>query len=404
MFGIVKRCAVMIAAAMLIVFAINSAERPELRDFPYPYSAMLTLQSHIDGSTDEEFETIHHYLNVELGLDVGDSMWMYNLNDGISYRDGDSFDPGAYMTWFLGGSEELNSAELIKKYWDLNYIDSIHTVGDFSRIGGDVAFTRELAERAYRTMNENGIYPTVWINHGTETNVQNLGGYMPFRFTSYQRGDDPKSEYYHADLMCKAGVQFVWNSINDVRLGMKDPLFPIFLRDGQKLWGFKAYTGYEQDGEYMYMWSPYNLTEILTGENLDKLVENREFSIIANHFGSSDVNEMLCEGNRYALQLLKKYQDKGKILVSRSSKLLRYAEVRKYVKFEKNGDDINILSIADPVLGEYAPEYEHLRGITFYVDDADSAVLQLRGEIVPEELVQRNPADETGQESIGFVW
>ena len=134
------------------------------------------------------------------------------------------------------------------------------------------------------------------------------------------------------------------------------------------------------------------------------MVENREFSIIANHFGSSDVNEMLCEGNRYALQLLKKYQDEGKILVSRSSKLLRYAEVRKYVKFEKNGDDINILSIADPMLGEYAPDYEHLRGITFYVDDADSAVLRLRGEIVPEELVQRNPADETGQESIGFVW
>ncbi len=412
MFGIIRRCAAMLAAAVLIIFAIVSVERPRLRDFPYPYNAMLTLQSHIDGCTEEEFRAIHEFLNTEnetiygkgVGLDVGDSMWMYNFNDGAAYRENDGMSAGDYMTWFVGDTQELNCADDIKLFWDMNYIDSIHTIGDFSRAGGDVVFTREIAETAYKAMNERGIYPSVWINHGTETNVQNLGAYTPFTFTKYQSGDDPNSEYYHADLMRAAGVKFIWNSVNDVHFGTSNPLFPIFLRDGQRFWGFTAYTGYEQDGSYKYMWSPYNISEVLCEENLEKLVKNHEYSVIATHFGSSDVLELLNYGNIEALRRLKAYQDNGEILVSRSSSLLRYAEVRSFVRYDKSGDNINILSIDDPILGEYDATYYFLRGITFYVDNSQTATLSLRGEVVPEEYIQRNPADDTGRDSIGFIW
>lgn len=413
MISIIRRCAVMIIISALMIFGLNTVNRPDLRDFPYPYSAMLSIQSHIDGCTEDEFRIIHDFLNTEnlsaaygrgVGLDIGDSMWMYNFNDGTSYMENDGLSAPDYMTWFVGDTQELNSAELIKDYWDMNYIDSIHTVGDFSRAGGDVVFSRELAETAYKTMNDKGIYPSVWINHGTETNVQNLGAYTPITFTKYQRGDDPNSEYYHADLMRSAGVKFIWNSINDVRFGTKNPLFPIFLRDGQKFWGFTAYTGYEGEEEYIYTWSPYDIAAVLSKDNLNKLVENREYSIIATHLGSGTLEEMMNEMNISALRVLRRYQDEGKILVARSSKLLRYAEVRSFIKYEKNDDVINVLSIDDPVLGEYEATYNFLRGITFYVDDSDSAVLKLRSEIVPEEHIVRNPADETGKESIGFVW
>lgn len=408
------RFAVMIAAACAVILFSNMVNRPGLRDFPYPYSAMLSIQSHIDGCTEEEFRIIHDFLNTEnwsdkygkgVGLDVGDSMWMYLYNDGVAYREEDSMEPGDYMSWFRGHTFEKNSADLIKAYWDMDYIDSIHTVGDFSMTGGKVVFFRELAKIAYEQMNERGIYPAVWINHGTETNVQNLGGYSPFGFTRYQSGDKKGSEYYHADLMRKAGIKFIWNSICDSRFGMKNPLFPILLRDGQTFWGFKSYTGYPTKGGYKYQWSPLDLADVLKESNLDKIIENREFSIIATHLGSADnMWAIMNDSNLRAFRTLKAYQNEGKILVARSSKLLRYCQMRNFVSFEKQGNDINITGIRDPIIRGITLTSNMLRGLTFYVDDSSAATLSLYGERVPEESIQRNPPDETGKESIAFVW
>ena len=48
-----------------------------LRKFPYPYRAMLAICNDIDESSSGYFLEIHNYLNGELGLEIGDSFWLY---------------------------------------------------------------------------------------------------------------------------------------------------------------------------------------------------------------------------------------------------------------------------------------------------------------------------------------
>ena len=235
---------VLICAGLIAFRTLSAPKLPEtLRPFPYPYTAMLALQSHIDGTTPEEYEAVHAYLNGRentvygdgLSMDVGDSLWLYADNNGVSYRTGDTRDISEYMTWYNGLSDEENDADLIREGVQKGWIDSMHTYGDFSRVDTeDVTFTRELAERAIRTLQDNDIYMKIWINHGNEANRQNFGGWLPFLATSYQAGSDPDSAWYHTDLLLDYGIRYLWNSHNSGRFGQTDPLFIITLRDGSR--------------------------------------------------------------------------------------------------------------------------------------------------------------------------
>jgi len=407
--GLTALCCIILSCSAFV-----PADRTRLRAFPYPYRAMLTIQSHIDGTTLAEFEEIHTYLNTTvntiygdgLGLDIGDSLWIYNANDGNSYMKNDTVSSVSdYMTWFDGMDPTVeNCAEEIIKYWKKGWIDSIHSFGDFSRDDGTFLCDRSLAVAAWDAMCGAGVHPTVWINHGTETNKQNFGGYTPITATKYQAGDDPDSAFYHTDLSMENGVKFVWNSRNHSSFGMENPLYLTKLRDGQLIWCFNAYTGSPGDGDYNYMWSPYQLHEVLTKGNLDALMETGEYAIIANHFGSGDMWEMLGEHNLPAFRLLRDYHKAGSIMVVRSSRLLEYAAVRDCIRYRADGDHIDILSVNDPVVGTYVPTAEELHGITFYVTDSAAASITIAGEPVEEAQLVRNEADETGRESIGFVW
>ncbi len=403
---------ILLACVVLCINSYTKQDNLAMRKFPYPYRAMLSIQSHIDGTTLSEFETIHTYLNTRqntvygdgLGLDIGDSFWLYNVNDGVEYRETDSSPVSDYMTWFDGISDTLNDADAIKRYWDLGWIDSIHSFGDFSRGDGESQCTRSLAIRGWEAMLSADVVPTVWINHGLPTNRQNFGGYTPFTTTKYQAGDDSSSDFYHTDISVKNGIKFVWNSINSSMFGMDNPLYLTHLRDGQLVWSFNAYTGYNDGSVYRYMWTPSLLCEVLTAENLDSLVDNGQYAIIANHFGSGDLWEVLGEHNLPAFRLLKEYRDRGDIFVVRSSRLLEYAAVRNNLKYSIDGDNIDIKSVDDIVVGNYVPCPSDLNGITFYVSDSEKALITICGEVVEEKYLSRNPKDETGKESIGFNW
>ena len=57
-----------------------------LRKFPYPFNAALTICSDIDGTSFKDFLEIHKFLNTEkttslgkgLNIPIGDSFWMYD--------------------------------------------------------------------------------------------------------------------------------------------------------------------------------------------------------------------------------------------------------------------------------------------------------------------------------------
>ena len=367
-------------SAKLPISPVEYVQDSDVLKFPYPYKAMLTICSDIDGTKLESFERYHTLLNTRgrvydkydgVGLDVADTFWVYS---GRSSKKS--------MAMFGGKNfKEPTFAEDIKKYWDMGYIDAIHSFGNFSKKGN---ITRRYAKKAWKAMQEYGVMPEIWINHGDSNNVDNFGNVS----MRYQQGDDKTSEAYHTDISIPNGIRFVWNSQGSDQFGMEYPLYPITLLDGQKVWGFNRYTNEEIDGKVIWKWIPFCVNEVLSDENLQSLIDNEQYAIYANHLGSDKIYPHSVE----AYERLRKAQDDGDILVARTSRLLKYAVAQKFMRFEKSINDdgtivFNILSIDDPMLGEYIPTIEDLRGITFKSNRL--AKITLCGvEISEEELIR----------------
>jgi hypothetical protein len=109
-----------------------------------------------------------------------------------------------------------------------------------------------------------------------------------------------------------------------------------------------------------------------------------------------------------AFRLLKTYQDEGKSLVAKTSRLLRYNLAVEHLDFTaielNDGTTIDITVIKDTQFGDFTPTIRDLRGITFYVSNSCRAEIRMGGARVPDTEIQRNPADETGKQSIGIKW
>ncbi|WP_425806470.1 hypothetical protein ACHOLT_05980 [Desulfitobacterium sp. Sab5] len=389
----------------------------KVRKFPYPYQSMLAISSDIDSTSLAEFEDYHRFLNTKektpygqgLGLDIADSAWMY-----IADNYGDKLDHEGHslvnsMSYFQGVNPKVpKDADKIIHYYKAGWIDSLHTFGDFSRNDKKLLFSRELADLAWKEMRTSGFMPEVWINHGTETNVQNFGAYNPKGFSFYQAGDDPKSPYYHTDLTLGNGIKFVWNSVGMSQFSYDDPLFPIKLRDGKQVWGFYRYAYDMAAGKRIWTWEVHELPRQFNKAHLDELAQNEKYSVVAQHLGKGYEALAFNTNDVQALQLLKKYQDDRKILVARTERLLNYDRVNHYIRFSVLQSEgkfyINLTKIEDPVLGESTPILEDVRGLTFYVNDPGQYTLLINSVPIPDQEIQRNGADKSGKQSIGIKW
>jgi hypothetical protein len=65
---------------------------------------------------------------------------------------------------------------------------------------------------------------------------------------------------------------------------------------------------------------------------------------------------------------------------------------------------IDITRIKDSQFGDFAPKLHDVRGLTFYVSDNSNVELRISDVKVAQEEIQRNPADESGQPSVGINW
>jgi len=386
-----------------------------VRKFPFPYRAMLAISSDLDECTPTAFLNYHRFLNTTattpfgpgLGLDVADSFWLYN---GTDY----SQDP---VTSYCRGLDptQRQDADFIERYWQCGWIDSLHTFGNFSRrTPGDFVFTRALAEQGWAVLDQAQIYPKIWVDHGTETNVQNCGSYSLFTSSRYQRGDDPRSPFYHIDLTLAAGVKFFWHSRHSTAFGQAFPLSPIKFRDGRKAWTFDRYTGEPAGSGHNWTWVPSKLSSQLTADHLQSLVDNQHYSLVAQHLGqnSSDYENrtsgLYTEENLSALRRLADYQYRGEILVARTSRLLTYAVSQKYVRYATASHlghtYINIQAIDDPVFGSYVPPLDELRGLTFYCPDPAATTLLVSMTALAPSEITLNPPDESGRPSLSVRW
>lgn len=389
----------------------------KVRKFPFPYEGMLAISSDIDSTSLTEFEDYHRFLNTKektpygqgLGLDIADSAWMYMADNYSDPLDKEGHSLASSMSYFQGlDSKTPKDADKITHYFKAGWIDSLHTYGDFSRNDKKTLFTRELADAAWKEMKTSGFMPKVWINHGTETNVQNFGAYTPKGFFQYQAGDDPKSPYYHTDLTVGNGIRFVWNSEAVSQFSYKDPLFTLKLRDGKQVWGFYRYAYEVVKGKRLWTWEVHELPRQLTQQHLDEVYKNEKYSIITQHLGKGADALAFNPKDVQALRLLKTYQDDGKILISRTEHLLNYARVNHYIRYSVLQSEgkfyINLTKIEDPVLGESTPTLEDIRGLNFYVNDPERYTLLLDSKPISDQDLQYNGADKTGSKSIGIKW
>jgi len=378
-----------------------------LRPFPYPFQAMLAIESDADHVTLRKFNIIHEFLNSKaktplglgLGLDVSDSFFLYNgsnLPDTIDYQGQPLRDE---MTFFQGTSHHLNDGAIILHYLHVGWIDTFHSIGDFSRIGGHVTrFRRSQAVYAMSYLQKHGIRLAVFTDHGNQSNVANFGAYGLNHFEDYQQGDNPASSYFISDLLRKRGVRFVWPDLFSDRYSYSSVIYPIKLRDGRSIWGFWRFTGtlriqhirHAWKYDWTDLWNPGDLATELAPARLQELVRTHGFTVIATHLeGNADKNPLSTSAIE-SLTRLSHIQDRGKILVARTSRLLTYNLVRQYLQYRTwstHGTTmIDILAVADPVDGAFVPTWQQLRGITFTVPSGRRTRIELRGLPLPAGL------------------
>ncbi len=388
---------------------ILTSETGTLRKFPYPYKAMLAICSDSDCITQEYFEKMHRFLNTTseteygtgLGLDISDSFFVYNATD--------LYINGNFMTYCEGTDpDRIKDGDIIKKYYQCGWIDSIHTFGDFSR-RGETLFSRNLALSAWNLLEREGIAPIVWIDHGTNTNVQNFGAYNPKNASSYQMGDNPKSPYYHTDITLNHSIKYIWHSRHSDQFGRDFPLEEKILRDGKKVWAFSRYTSNMLRGQIDWLWNPDRIGDQISEEQLDQLEKRGQYSILAQHLCLPFEWNQLGEADVQALRMLaKRFHETKTILVARTSRLLNYAVSERYMQYQMVEQDgvlgIRILSINDPVFGMREANLGEIRGVTFYCEKPENVSIFLGDELLDQNFVLLNQPDETERWSVSIAW
>ncbi len=396
----------------------SSLDAVELRKFPYPYKAALTICSDLDYTfTMERFLEMQRYFE-SLGLEMGDTFWMYSNTRGhISYFDGVTL-------------VKTEDAEQIRKLVRAGYLDCLHTYGNFQRTGG---FTREKAVAAIEELDKAGMKVDVWVNHGDEYNTQNLS-----KGVASMRGASSGAPEYHVDLTVKYGIKFVWNTeVTDVigqdrpirldeegPVGWRDPLAtvvtlakahlgkktigaltrenrllrPMALDDGTTVYVFRRYGTWAHGG----IAACRDHIGQLSSETLDTLVANEGYMIIYSHLGNGYPWD---KEVRSAFQRLARRQSEGHIYVSTTSKLLNYNLAHNGLVWESEESPdgsvtIRIAKVKDEVFGDFVPSEADLQGITFYTPNPDGTRMYIQEKEV--EVLQRNPEDSLGRSSVSI--
>jgi SAM-dependent methyltransferase len=414
-------------AVAAVAGELDSQNRPRddsvvLRDFPFPYRAMLAISTDIDGTLLDNFREVHRFLNTRestamgegVGLDIANSCWIFDTpgagHDSVSY----------FRSW--SDHTPNPAADELVAYIRAGWIDTLHSYGNFTaadRLGG--GFSRALAIAALEVFAKRNLSLPVWTNHGDRCNTQNIGR------DETTQGDMPDRAAYHADLLPRIGVQYLWRQFRQDVAGHRSVIAPWSLKDGQSFFAFPRFTsrvGYERAGEvgtrfdmrngigrngkpWIMLWRPQVFHEQVSDDMLDDLEQNRQFSVVAQHLGFLRPMNMLDRHSVGAFRRLRQRQDAGRILVARTSRLLHYNRVRDHLRYaiatEGDGPDIDILEVEDPIRGRWLPTIDDLRGLTFEVIAPERWKIRLGGRPLPEsEIARHGPASGSG--AIGIRW
>jgi len=366
----------------------------KLRKFPYPYQSMISISNDCEFMSWENYLKLYRFLNSEkyLDLEIGNSLFFFVTNSlchsSFSYFQNQSFVPCDY-------------APSIREMIQSGYIDTIHAYGDFD----DGSFRRELADKIMEECISYGLKFDIWTNHGSNLNYQNIGHH---NLTNYQSGDDPRSKYYHLDILRNLGCRYFWVDDGYVNSPYEDQplLYSRESRDGSKLNLFRRYRGLFGKSAP----TASSLPDQILLEDIDAIIEQEKACIYYQHLGCWKKNtEGVFESNESpffskkgirTLEYLSEVFHDGKCLVTTTSRLLRYLEIYDSVIFSVTDDTICLSSALSLI------NSQDFQGITFYTTHPEKMKLiwkDQRGVIIvlPSQVfIDRH----THQACIGVPW
>lgn len=407
----------------------------QLLKYPYPCVAALAISNDTDGMDLKTLDAFHDYVNgVEptpygngLGLEVGDSFWIWSPEGQLALRHGRPNDRG------LGGS--VHAARLAE-LGRAGLLDTLHSMGAWR---DDTGIDRAGIERGLEILDRHGIMPAVHTNHGGSgalhggggiNLVHNVGG--PWGY--YQAVDDAESPTYALDLMRDFGFRFFWtdpfyevtkfgdhlrfpnshrlnlaasdydfrrffrtNSVDDQE-GFRDT-FPGFdaeeidaikrkvfnrtlstfeVRDGPQMYFFKRFRGNEAPNAGNFC------TQVST-ERLDELEAREGSVVIYQHFGiwramgrqknhpseKRTLGDPFDEHCLWAWKELARRQEQGRLFITTTGRLLEYLRVRDNLKVETMPEAadrrarIRLVEVSCPVMGRSPVSASSLQGLGF---------------------------------------
>jgi hypothetical protein len=391
--------------------------QPELRRFPYPYRAALSITSDIDNTdTCEQFMRIQTFMNTEIGIKFTNTFFPFHEDKKLSLLSGKS-----------------DHQEMIIDHIKAGAIDAIHSFGEKRN------FTREDAKQALDTLKKNQCLLDIWIDH-----AQSPSNFCKYRYAG--KGDVVGAKEYHLDMLKSYGVKFIWTERLTNIIGQGVPLkfsnvLAIYDSDHAVssivnlcktaakiilgVCGFSKYDFFKSnevvkistmvDGQRMYEFIRFNnhykgaaigdtfedLSYLISKDVLEKLKTMQGYCIVYIHLGKK-FNLTSTEGKKTmaALLHLRREHEDGWIYIDGASRILNYYIRHKYLNWhaeKRNGwHKIIVNTVDDPIFGAYVPVADDLKGFTFYVP-GDARIFINKTEVTG---VKNNPPDHTNRRSI----
>lgn len=411
-----------------------------LRKFPYPFRNMLSILSDADECSKAEFEGMHKFMNTladcgnlghGVGLDIGDTFFMGTVGADDDRSHPVESDHNYWRYWWNDTKREIYAEEMIR-YINSGWIDIPHT---FFECQDGTRFNRNHVKAIVDEWQRIGFKPIAWVDH--YVNPWNVAiGPGP------AVGAVPSSPYYCVDLALKAGIKVFWihmpesvvHETNRGRWGVNTTLLPATLPDDHTVWGLLRYY---ETGQTNNTYLGACIHRVLYGDKLSKgkPMSPDTYMIISTHFGYADKDELMdnkykfedhvyeFNGNKWfnnetikAFHSLKKEQEKGRVLVVRTSRLIQYNlahdmlskyanTTNGYTVDTSNGYEKFIVhELHDDLFGAFIPKVDDLRGITCYCKNPDTAEIWIGHTRVNKTEIQINEKDHTGNKSIGIKW
>lgn len=398
----------------------------KLRQFPYPYRAMLAICSDLDETPDRSvYWEIMRFLNTTETTAMGPGVGL-EVSNSIYF----DMSPGQFA--YLNTDE--TGREMVRTLVKSGHIDCLHSYGD-------LATTRTHATRALEELSRHDCKLEVWVDHGTA--VTNFGSDI-----MQGHGDEVGHKAYHSDLTIGYGIKYVWRgrvtsitgqdipaSLNGIfnwrhpvkssrtlfkeaakrKLARKgnhkyaihgpnETMCPIVLRDKRPVYEFMRCNPHW--GGIGSFDQGRHIGEVLTDGMLDRLIRRGGTCVLYTHLGKIDdpnvpFNKKAVEAFRWLAEAFRG----DKILVTTTRRLLGYRRAVREINFDSSWNSKGLLidlrtKSSESVMGELSSR--DLCGLTFYVPTPEKTRMTVDGCEIAN--LQLNEPDRTGRPSVSLAW